>query len=65
MASLRRSMMETEPRAVGDVPPDRRTEEKPQGADPDTERDLETEEPSPEPPPESSPGQEGVPNPKQ
>ena len=27
--------MEPEPRDVGDIPPDRRTEDKPEGADPD------------------------------
>lgn len=33
-------MTETEPRPVGDVPPERSTEENPQGVEPDTEEKI-------------------------
>jgi hypothetical protein len=52
-------MNESTPRVAGDVPPDRRAEEKPAGADPDTDATTEPEE-SPSTPQEEVPSEEDV-----
>jgi hypothetical protein len=53
--------MEGEPRSVGDIPPERQTEQNPQGSDPDADPALE-EESSPGPPGErgDEPGDVGM-----
>lgn len=47
------------PRIVSDIPPDRRAEEKPEGADPDTDATTEPEE-SPSTPQEEVPSEQDV-----
>jgi hypothetical protein len=61
-------MNEEAPRDIGDIPPDRRTEEKPEGADPDAENtNPERQGPDPDsgptdaPEPDEAQGQSGPP----
>jgi hypothetical protein len=52
--------MERNPRGAGDVPPDRRSEEKPSGADEGTDATTEPEKSPATPGPEGVPSEEDV-----